>query len=186
MQSETASDIHSRRRSYFGKRNAQALARLANDIRRCVRCPLHKSRRQAVPGEGPAHAPILFIGEAPGKFEDQLGHPFCGHAGQFLDRLLPSCGLKRSEVFITNCVKCRPPNNRLPRSNELRTCYQCWLRRQIEIIDPKIVVLLGKVPVRQLLHMNRSLKELHGRFYRKLIVFIRFSIIQQQECVFPL
>jgi uracil-DNA glycosylase len=127
----------------------------------------HKSRRQAVPGEGDPHAPILFVGEAPGKFEDQRGRPFCGHAGQFLDRLLQTCGLEQSKVFITNSVKCRPPNNRPPRSKELQTCYEHWLRRQIEIIDPRVIVLLGKVPVAQLLHVNRSLKEMCGRFYRK-------------------
>ncbi|HEV8723475.1 MAG TPA: uracil-DNA glycosylase [Candidatus Binatia bacterium] len=148
------------------KKNRQILARLGGDIRRCVKCPLHKSRRQAVPGEGCSHARILFIGEAPGKLEDQQGRPFCGRAGQFLDRLLDGSGLKRSEVFITSSVKCRPRNNRLPRSDELQTCYSYWLRRQIEIIDPKVIVLLGKIPVWQLLRVNRSLKELHGRFYR--------------------
>ncbi|MGH7826269.1 MAG: uracil-DNA glycosylase [Candidatus Binatia bacterium] len=110
---------------------------------------------------------MLLIGEAPGEFEDQQGRPFCGHAGQFLDSLLHRCGLKRSDVFITNSVKCRPPNNRPPRSKELQTCYKHWLRQQIDIIDPKIIVLLGNIPVRQLLHVNRSLKELHGRFYQK-------------------
>ena len=120
-----------------------------------------------MPGEGPVHAPVLLVGEAPGNFEDQRGRPFCGHAGQFLDSLLQRCDLKRSRVFITNSVKCRPPNNRLPHSNELQTCYDSWLQRQIEIVDPKVIVLLGKIPMRQLLHMNRSLKEVHGRFYRK-------------------
>jgi len=120
-----------------------------------------------VPGEGPADAPILLVGEAPGKFEDQQGRPFCGHAGRFLDSLLQRSGFKRSGVFITNSVKCRPRNNRAPTSKELQTCYDCWLRRQIEIVNPKVIVLLGKIPVRQLLHMDRSLEEVHGRFYRK-------------------
>jgi uracil-DNA glycosylase len=151
----------------IGRKNARALARLGILIRRCIQCPLHESRRQAVPGEGNPYAAIFLVGEAPGKFEDQQGCPFCGHAGQFLDRLLQRCGLKRSDVFITNSVKCRPRNNRAPRSTELQTCYEHWLRRQIEIIDPKVVVLLGKIPVLQLLHMNRSLKESHGRFYRR-------------------
>lgn len=149
------------------KRNGQALARLDAGIRRCVKCPLHESRRHAVPGEGVAHAPVLFVGEALGKLEDQQGRSFCGRAGRFLDTLLKRCGLKRSELFITNSVKCRPSNDRPPRSNELATCYRYWLRRQIEIIDPKVIVLLGRIPVRQLLHLNRSLKEVHGRFYRK-------------------
>jgi len=148
-------------------KNARVLARLGANIRRCVKCPLHKSRRQAVPGEGNPHAPVLLVGEAPGKLEDQEGRPFCGRAGQFLDKLLQKSGLKRSGVFITNSVKCRPPNNRSPRNHELQTCYSYWLRRQIEIIDPEVIVLLGKISVWQLLHVNRSLKELHGRFYRK-------------------
>jgi uracil-DNA glycosylase family 4 len=122
---------------------------------------------QAVPGEGCPHAPILFIGEAPGKLEDEQGRPFCGRAGQFLNMLLSRCGLDRSRVFITNSVKCRPRENRPPRDEELKTCYSTWLRRQIEIIDPKVIVLLGKIPVWQVLGVNRSLKDLHGRFYRK-------------------
>jgi uracil-DNA glycosylase len=147
--------------------NVQALARLGVEIRRCLKCPLHESRKHAVPGEGHPRASILFIGEAPGAFEDKHGRPFCGRSGQFLDGLLDRCGLKRSDVFITNSVKCRPPNNRAPRSKELQTCYEHWLRRQIDIIDPKLIVLFGNIPVRQLLHLNRSLKELHGQFYQK-------------------
>ena len=149
------------------QKNAEALARLGVGIRRCVKCPLHKSRKHAVPGEGHARAPILLIGEAPGAFEDQQGRPFCGRAGQFPDGLLERCALKRSDVFITNSVKCRPTNNRPPHSKELQTCYKHWLRRQIDIIDPEIIVLFGNIPVRQLLHVNRSLKELHGQFYQK-------------------
>jgi uracil-DNA glycosylase family 4 len=102
----------------------------------------------------------------PGKLEDQQRRPFRGRAGQFLDRLLDGSGLKRSEVFITNSVKFRPRHSRSPRRDELQTCYSYWLRRQIEIIDPKVIVLLGKIPVWQLLRVNRSLKKLHGRFYQ--------------------
>jgi uracil-DNA glycosylase len=112
----------------IGRKNARALARLGTLIRRCIQCPLHESRSQAVPGEGNRER----------------------------------CGLKRSNVFITNSVKCRPRNNRAPRSKELQTCYEHWLRRQIEIIDPRVIVLLGKIPVSQLLHVTRSLQELHG------------------------
>ena len=147
--------------------NAQALARLGVGIRRCLKCPLHESREHAVPGEGNPRAPILLIGEAPGTLEDKHGRPFCGRAGRFLDGLLDRCGLNRSDVFITNSVKCHPPNNRPPRSKELQTCYKHWLQRQIDIIDPKLIVLFGNIPVRQQLHLNRSLKELHGQFYQK-------------------
>jgi uracil-DNA glycosylase len=104
--------------------NAQALARLGVAIRRCLRCPLHESRKHAVPGEGNPRARILLVGEAPGALEDKQGRPFCGRAGKFLDGLLDRCGLKRSDVFITNSVKCHPPNNRPPRSKELQTCYK--------------------------------------------------------------
>jgi uracil-DNA glycosylase len=138
-----------------------------------------------VPGEGPVDAAILLVGEAPGNFEDQHGRPFCGHAGQFLDRLLERGGLKRSRVFITNSVKCRPPNNRSPSSNELQTCYECWLQRQIEIVDPKVIVLLGKIPMRQLLHMNRSLKEVHGQFYRKADRLYQFQYHPAAGMRFP-
>src|SRR5918999_1382735 len=97
----------------------------------------------------------------------RVGLKKTSRAGHFLDGLLDGCGLERRDVFLTNSVKCRLRNNRRPRNDELRTCSSYWLRRQIEIIGPKVIVFLGKVPVTQLLHMNRSLKQLHRRFYRK-------------------
>src|SRR5438105_15060103 len=106
------------------------LARLHDDIRQCVECPLHRSRRRAVPGEGDPHASILFIGEAPGKTEDEQGRPFVGPAGKFLGYLLKDYDLTRETVFLTSSVKCRTPNNRAPHPKELEICKQLWLDRQ--------------------------------------------------------
>jgi DNA polymerase len=128
----------------------QALAELDGGIRRCVKCPLHQSRTHAVPGEGPPQAASMLVGEAPGEVEDRRGRPFVGPSGRFLTRLLEQNGLSRDDVFMTNSVKCRPPNNRFPHVKELETCKRHWLLRQIELIDPKLIVLLGRAPLRQL------------------------------------
>lgn len=120
-----------------------ALSRLYQEIADCHQCDLAKGRSRVVPGEGAEDADILFIGEAPGWHEDQQGRPFVGSAGQFLDELLASIGLKREEVYICNVIKCRPPKNRDPLPTEIKTC-QPWLDRQLELIKPKIIVTLGR------------------------------------------
>jgi uracil-DNA glycosylase family 4 len=135
---------------------------LDEEIRVCVRCPLHQSRTHAVPGEGPVGAEVFFIGEAPGGKEDQLGRPFVGPSGMLLNRLLETAGLSRQEVYITSCVKCRPPNNRTPHTGELNTCQDAWLNRQIDLVDPQIIVLLGRVALQQVLKDRRSLRQIHG------------------------
>jgi len=117
---------------------------LENEIRSCTRCPLHLSRRNAVPGEGPRDAKIMFVGEAPGATEDELGRPFVGAAGRLLTMTMEAVGIRRSEVYITNVVKCRPPNNREPRDEEIKACSP-FLERQIELLRPRIVVTLGNV-----------------------------------------
>jgi len=109
----------------------------------CVECSLSKTRNRAVPGEGPVNAQILFVGEAPGYNEDIQARPFVGRAGMFLNELLKSVQLERGEVFITNIVKCRPPNNRDPESTEIAACKK-YLDKQIELLKPKIIVTLGK------------------------------------------
>ena len=119
------------------------LESLAAEISRCTRCLLHRGRTKAVPGVGPSNAEIMFIGEAPGFHEDQQGLPFVGAAGNFLDELLESIGLKRQEVFIANVIKCRPPGNRDPLPEEIEACKP-YLDRQIELIQPKLVVTLGR------------------------------------------
>jgi DNA polymerase len=120
-----------------------ALGELNACVKACYACSLGRQRTHAVPGEGAVDAEIMLIGEAPGYYEDQQGRPFVGAAGKFLEQLLASIGLKRSDVFIANVIKCRPPNNRDPLPEEISSCSD-WLTRQIEIIDPKVIVTLGR------------------------------------------
>jgi uracil-DNA glycosylase family 4 len=138
------------------------MSELDAGIRVCVKCPLHQSRTHAVPGEGPVPARVFFLGEAPGAKEDQLGRPFVGPSGRLLNALLQNAGLERQDVYITSCVKCRPPNNRTPHTTELNTCQTAWLNRQIELVNPHVIVLLGRIALQQLLHDTRSLRQTHG------------------------
>mgnify|MGYP001276371934 CR=1 FL=1 len=119
------------------------LEMLHRDIRVCQDCALHIGRTQAVPGEGAYNASLMFIGEGPGFNEDRQGRPFIGAAGQFLNELLASIGLERKDVFITNMVKCRPPNNRDPFPGEIEACSY-YLEAQIDAIKPKVIVPLGR------------------------------------------
>lgn len=119
-----------------------SLEKVSSEVRGCPLCNLSKTRKNAVAGEGLHSAKVLFVGEAPGKKEDEEGKPFVGHAGRILDAALSKAGIKRSEVFITNVVKCRPPNNRRPEEDELSACRQ-YLERQIFLISPKIICILG-------------------------------------------
>ena len=116
---------------------------LVDEIRSCTLCSLSEKRTNAVPGEGSRTSDIMFIGEGPGFYEDRDARPFVGPAGHFLDELLASIGLRRGDVYITNMVKCRPPNNRDPLPGEIRAC-QPYLDSQIEIISPKVIVTLGR------------------------------------------
>ena len=116
---------------------------IARLVRECADCPLHQGRTQAVPGEGPADAELLFIGEGPGVQEDRQGRPFVGPAGGFLEELLQSIGMSRDQVYIANMVKCRPPNNRDPAPGEIAACAK-YLDRQIELINPRLIVTLGR------------------------------------------
>jgi uracil-DNA glycosylase, family 4 len=114
-----------------------------------------------VPGEGPEEADLLFIGEAPGWHEDQQGHPFVGPAGGFLDDLLDSIGLRREQVYIANVIKCRPPQNRDPLPSEMQSCRK-WLDRQIEIIQPKMIITLGRYSLARYFP-NESIGKIHGK-----------------------
>jgi DNA polymerase len=116
---------------------------LVREVLACTLCSLSQKRTRAVPGEGSRAADIVFIGEGPGYYEDQEGRPFVGPAGKLLDQLLVSVGLKREDVYITNMVKCRPPNNRDPLPGEIKACKP-YLDRQLDMIAPKIVVTLGR------------------------------------------
>ena len=119
------------------------LQELHQRIASCPDCDLCRTRTNAVPGEGPPDAEILFVGEGPGFYEDQQSRPFVGPSGKFLEELLASIGLRRDQVFITNVVKCRPPNNRDPLPGEIEACRK-YLERQIELIKPKVIVSLGR------------------------------------------
>jgi uracil-DNA glycosylase family 4 len=121
----------------------ETLAQVAKEVALCEKCALYHSRKHAVPGEGPADAEIMFIGEGPGFYENEQGRPFVGAAGKFLDDLLAQAGLKRQQVWITNVVKCRPPGNRDPLPDEVATCNQ-YLERQITAINPSIIITLGR------------------------------------------
>ena len=119
------------------------LDELHQRIASCPDCALCRTRTKAVPGEGPPNAELLFVGEAPGFYEDQQARPFVGPAGRFLEELLASIGLQRDQVFIANVVKCRPPNNRDPLPVEIDACTP-WLDRQLEILRPRVIVTLGR------------------------------------------
>ncbi len=146
------------------------LSDLCQEISACHGCELAKRRTRVVPGEGAPNARIMFIGEAPGFHEDQQGRPFVGAAGQFLNELLTSIGLKRSEVYICNVVKCRPPENRDPLPTEIESCRK-WLDRQIEIISPKVIVTLGRhsmarfFPGASISKVHGTDREVNGRIY---------------------
>ncbi len=140
----------------------QVLDEIAAQVRSCTRCPLHRSRIQAVAGEGNPDAEVMFIGEAPGHYEDQQGRPFVGNAGQLLDRLLLMANLRRSDVFIGNILKCRPPKNRDPQPDERAACSE-YLDAQIATIEPRVICLLGRVPLQTLLDPGGSITRLHGQ-----------------------
>jgi uracil-DNA glycosylase family 4 len=138
--------------------------KLRQEILECQRCPLAKSRSQTVPGAGPSNAQLVFIGEAPGRQEDIKGEPFVGAAGQLLTKLLEQVGIKRESVFITNVVKCRPPENRQPTQSE-RTACRPFLNRQLRHIQPRVIALVGRVPAETLLETPVRMGAMHGRTY---------------------
>lgn len=138
-----------------------ALTELYEEIANCRDCELTKHRTKVVPGEGPEDAELLFIGEAPGWYEDQQGRPFVGPAGAFLNQLLSSIGLSREQVYIANVIKCRPPGNRDPLPAEIQACRK-WLDRQIEIIQPRIIITLGRYSLARYFP-NESISKVHGK-----------------------
>lgn len=142
-----------------------SLEKIATEVRGCPLCKLARTRKNAVPGEGQLAAKIMFIGEAPGKSEDEKGRPFVGAAGRILDDMLKKAGIERSQVFITNVVKCRPPNNRVPEEDEAAACRP-YLDRQIALIQPKIICILGKTAYSSLLGGN-SITANRGKIVEK-------------------
>lgn len=145
---------------------------LETAIYNCDKCGLCAGRINTVSGEGNPHADIMLIGEGPGSEEDKQGRPFVGPSGELLTRMLKSIGLERSEVFICNIVKCRPPKNRNPEPGEAMACLP-YLRAQVALVRPRIVVLLGKVACRYTLNEDISVMRMHGEWYeRKGILFM--------------
>ncbi len=150
---------------------ADSLELVAKQVAVCTKCKLASTRKKAVPGEGPANAKIMFIGEGPGFHENEQGRPFVGAAGKFLGDLLASIGMRREEVFITNVVKCRPPQNRDPELDELKACGD-YLERQIEMINPKVIVTLGRFSM-QKFFPEAKISAIHGQgrtFGNRLVV----------------
>ncbi len=139
----------------------ESLEEVARRVRACTDCPLSQGRTNAVPGEGPEDSEIMFIGEGPGFQEDRQGRPFVGPAGKFLEELLRSIGYSREQVYIANMVKCRPANNRDPLPSEIEACSK-YLDRQIQLINPKLVVTLGRFSMSKYLP-NESISRVHGR-----------------------
>jgi len=137
------------------------LAQIAREVSTCTNCALHESRMKSVPGEGPADAEIMFIGEGPGFHENEQGRPFVGASGKFLDQLLAQAGVTRSEVFIANVVKCRPPENRDPLPDELSAC-DVYLERQIAAINPSIIVTLGRFSMGKYTQ-GAKISQIHGQ-----------------------
>ena len=141
-----------------------SLEEVASQVHNCQDCPLSQGRTNAVPGEGPSDARIMFIGEGPGHHEDRLGRPFVGAAGSFLEELLASIGLKRQDVFIANMIKCRPPNNRDPLPAEVAQCSK-YLDRQIELLAPDLVVTLGRFSMAKFIQ-NETISRARGKLRR--------------------
>ncbi len=137
---------------------------LEQRIRQCCRCPLHETRTQGVPGVGSRSAGLMLIGEAPGAEEDRRGEPFVGKAGQLLDEMLRAIGLERAQVYITNILKSRPPGNRDPQPDEVAAC-EPYLRRQIELLQPALIVALGRISAQNLLRSNLPLGRLRGEWH---------------------
>jgi uracil-DNA glycosylase family 4 len=142
-----------------------AVSELNKEIALCQKCEIARYRNKVVPGEGAEDADIMFVGEAPGWHEDQQGRPFVGPAGKYLDELLASIGLGRQQVFIANVIKCRPQGNRDPLPTEIQNCRQ-WLLRQIEIIQPRMIVTLGRYSM-AMFFPGKSISKIHGTVQKR-------------------
>lgn len=132
----------------------ESLESIKKEVIQCVLCGLSITRKNAVPGSGSINRKIIMIGEAPGKNEDETGSPFVGSAGKILDQALIDARIERKEIYITNVVKCRPPNNRVPTDEEIRICTSEYLKKEIDIISPKIICILGATALKSLLGLK--------------------------------
>jgi len=149
------------------------LLTLEEMVRKCTLCELSKGRKNTVFGEGSNHPILMLVGEAPGREEDIQGRPFVGRSGELLTKMLRAIGLERKEVFITSVIKCRPPRNRTPRKEEIEACFP-YLLKQIELLDPRLILCLGATSAKALLKTEASLSKLRGSFHdfdgRKILV----------------
>jgi uracil-DNA glycosylase len=146
----------------------ELLKAVYEEARGCVRCPLHQTRTNVVFGSGNANADLMFIGEAPGANEDLQGLPFVGQAGKLLDKLLGEIGMQRSDVFIANTLKCRPPDNRDPQPNEIAACED-YLRAQVALIEPTVICTLGNFSTKLLRGDPTGISRLHGQSEERII-----------------
>jgi len=158
------------------------MKKIASEIRICAECPLAEERKNAVPGEGAISSKVVFVGEAPGYWEDIKGSPFVGAAGKVLDGLLEWIGLPRKHVFITNVVKCRPPENRDPKPIEIAKCTSLYLDRQIGLIKPRVVVTLGRHSTAYILSKAgfedvNSITKFRGRVYSTIFLNLRLAVV---------
>ena len=144
----------------------EKLEELKNSFKDCKKCKLCTTRQNIVFGVGNEQADIMFIGEGPGGDEDRLGEPFVGKAGQLMNKAFDILGIKREEVYIANIVKCRPPNNRDPEEDEIKACMD-YLRNQVMIIKPRIVVLLGRIALQNILGKEYKISEIRGKWVEK-------------------
>ncbi|WP_305045748.1 uracil-DNA glycosylase [Geoalkalibacter sp.] len=143
----------------------ETLEEIRAELENCRRCPLCEGRRNIVFGVGNPQASLVFVGEAPGREEDERGEPFVGEAGRLLDRILFAMGLSRGEVYICNVEKCRPPQNRDPRPEEIAAC-EPYLKRQLAAINPRVIVALGRIAVQSLLREQTAISRLRGRWHQ--------------------
>ncbi|HOQ04719.1 MAG TPA: uracil-DNA glycosylase [Anaerohalosphaeraceae bacterium] len=161
------------------KDSRRLLEAIAEEVRACRKCQIGSTRLNAVPGEGNPKARLVFVGEAPGADEDQQGRPFVGRAGQLLTRMIAAIGLRREDVFICNTLKCRPPENRDPRPDEIWNCLP-YLKRQLAILRPEVIVALGSHAARTLLETDTAIGKLRGHFHE-----YRFSDADRPAKVMP-
>ncbi len=145
-------------------RQPDELQKIEQQVKRCTLCRLCEGRTQAVFARGRSDAELMFIGEGPGEEEDRQGLPFVGRAGKLLDKMIPAMGLDPADVYITNIVKCRPPGNREPRSDEVEACWP-YLKRQIELVRPRVICTLGRPAANALLRNTLAMGELRGRWF---------------------
>ena len=150
----------------------ESLEKVRKEAMQCTKCALAQTRRHVVFGEGNLQAKLMFVGEGPGATEDETGRPFVGPAGQLLDKMLAAIDLKREDVYIANIVKCRPPGNADPRPEYAEQCIG-YLREQVRFIHPRVLVLLGRIAVQNLLKIQSGIGRIHGQVYeRKGFLFV--------------